>query len=494
MKIRRETVILFAIFVAVFVARLAVAFGSSNFTYDAYFNMRQVEIIRETGIFTFNDSLAFSPHPFMPLFHYVLAFFSLLLPLGVVLKVVPNLIASLVVFFAYLVSFELTKDKAASLFSAMSAGFVPIFFFKTVNSISEYTLVVPLMLVLVYLFLRLDKPYYLHFFLIALFALVLSHPSAILFVAGLSLYLILLYILGAKASRSEMEIIFFSLISSVWIIFLFFKKPLLVHGFSVLWQNLPSQIVSVQFANLDILDAIYKVGFLTFIVGIFISYKYIFEERRKDIHVLISLSFMVLILLFAHLIKLDTGLMFLGVFFAVMSGQGYKIFFEYLEKTHISKSVFLIAVVVIGIFISTSVFTSISYRNSDLFEEPSNREVEAFLWMEDAEKGQVVFSDIREGSMVSALSSQKNFVESRFILSEDIGQRLSDMETLYSTHSQIAAIELLDKYNISYLVFTRRALEERNLTGIKYYSSDCFEPVFENYDASIYKSLCRVRG
>ncbi len=494
MKIRRETLILFAIFVAVFISRLAVAFSSSSFTYDAYFNIRQVEIIRERGVFTFNDPLAYSPHPFMPLFHYLLAFFSLVLPIGLVLKIVPNLLASLVVFFAYLLAFEMTKDKAASLFSAMSAGFVPIFFFKTVNSLSEYSLVIPLMLLLVYFFIRLNEANFLLYFLFALFALVLSHPTAILFVAGLSMYVFLLYVLGTKASKSEMEIIFFSLISSVWIIFLFFKKPLLVHGFSVLWQNLPSQIISVQFGNLDILDAIYKVGFLTFIAGIFISYKYVFQEKRKDIHVLISLSFMVLVLLAAHLIKLDTGLMFLGIFFAVMSGLAYKILFEYLEKTHISKRIFIIALVLIGIFISTSVFTSLSYRSINLKNEPSNREIDAFSWLSGVTPEQVVFSDIKEGFLVTAVSRQKNFVDNRFILSDDAEQRLSDLETLYTTQSQIAAIQLLDTYNISYLVFTRDALESRNLTGIRYYTSDCFDPVFENYDAVIYNSLCRVSG
>ncbi|MBI2134251.1 hypothetical protein HYU11_06260 [Candidatus Woesearchaeota archaeon] len=488
MKLRREALILLAVFLAVFISRLVISFGSSNFTYDAYFNIRQVQVIRESWVFTFNDELSYAPHPFMPLFHYLMAFLSIFFPIGFVLKVVPNFLASLVVFLSYFLAFEITRDRLAALFSAMSAGFVPVFFFKTVNSVSEYSLVTPLFLLLVYLFMRLNANN-LVLFLFALFALVLSHPSAILFVSGLSFYVFLLYVIGARATGNEMETILFSLISSVWLVFLFFKTPLLLHGMSVLWAGIPSP---VQFSNFNILDGISKIGILTFFAGIFISHRYVFEEKRKDMHVLISLSFVVLILLIVRLVSLDTGLMFLGIFFAVMSGQAYKLLFDYLKKTHISRSVFLVAVFLIAVFIATSVLTSISYASTNFFDEPSDGEVEAFEWLSGVEPGQVVFADVREGSMVTSISFQRNFIDNRFTLSDDMGRRMDDLEVIFSSQSQIAAMEVLEKYDVSYMVLTRRALASRNLSGLRYYSQDCFEPVFENRDAVIYRTLCRV--
>ncbi len=492
MKFRKETLLLIAIFLVVFVSRLVVAFSSHNFTYDAYFNIRHAEVLKENPVMSFDDPLFYVPHPFMPLFHYVLAFFSLFISPFLVFKVVPNLAASLAVFLAYMISFELTKDRLAALFSALSVGFVPVFFLSTVNSISEYSFAIPLMLAVVYIFLKLDERKFVLYFIIALFALVFSHPSVLILVSGLVLYVLVIYTLNAKAVRAELEIILFSLILSVWVIFLFFKEPLLLHGFSVLWQNLPQKMIDAQFSAFDILDAIYKIGILTFVAGIFLSYRYVFEGKRRDIHVLISLSSVVLILLFIRLIRLDTGLMFLGIFFAVMSGEAYKMLFEYLEKTHLSKKVFLVVILLLCVFVATSFFASVSYKSGRFFDEPSDSEISAFSRLGDEVRGQVVFADLKEGNLVPAVSGQKSFVDSNLIMSKDISQRLADLETIYTTKSQVAAIELFDKYSISYLVITKKALGMRNITDISYYSPDCFSLIYENEAASVYKSLCTV--
>ncbi len=78
--------------------RLYFAFQSPTFTSgDAYFTIRQVEHIRQTGLPIFEDALSYGgrTYIFPPLFHYVLAFFNLFLPITIVGKLIPNIIASL---------------------------------------------------------------------------------------------------------------------------------------------------------------------------------------------------------------------------------------------------------------------------------------------------------------------------------------------------------------------------------------------------------------
>ncbi len=492
LKLRSEYVLLVAVFLASLASRLFVAFGTPNFDYDAYFHMGQVENIRASLLPSFSR-LFYSPHPFMPLFHYVMALFSLFAPMHAVLKVIPNILASSSVFLAYLVSFEMVKDRRAALFSAASVGFVPVFIFKTANTLSPYALAVPLMLAMAYSFLRIGEKRFVALFVAILFALVFTHPSALIFVSGLSLYVIVLYVLGSSASRAELEIILFSVMASLWIVFLFFKEAFLVHGASVFWQNLPGEVLAGAFSGFSVFDAVYKTGLLTFIAGIFVMYRYVFEGKRKDVHVMISLSLMVLALLALKLVKLDTGLMFLGVFFAVMSGEAYKAFFEYMKKTRAAGNFSAIAVLVASVFILTSVVPSLLYRQSHAETVPSSGDVAAFEWLRNgSSEAAVIFADVNEGGMVVAVSGRRNFVDSIFLLSHDISQRLSDAEKIYTTKSQITALQVMDKYGLSYIVVTERALAKRNVSSLAYAARDCFAVVFEVDGVTIYKPLCRV--
>lgn len=493
MKLRRETVMLGLIFLAALLARLFIAFGSDNFSYDAYFNIGQVEGIKANLIPSFNYGLYYSPHPFVPLFHYILAFFGMFIPLQLVLKVLPNLFASLAVFLAYLISLELTKSRTAALFSALSAGFIPVFVLKTANSVSEYSLAVPLTLFLVYLMLRLDKANSIFLLILSVFALALTHSTSLVFVSGISLYVVMLYVLGSSPSRAEREVILFSVITTLWIIFLFFKEIFLLNGFSAIWHSSSSVFSTLNLDSFNILDAIYRIGVLTFVAGIFVIYRQVFEERKKGVHILISSSLIVLVMISTGLIGLDAGLIYLGVFFAVLSGEVYEASFAYVRKMHISRNLPVVYALVMVIFLLTSVIPSVLYKGSDYFDEPSSSEVAAFSWLaSEPPSSSVVFADLKEGSMVPAVSRHKNFVDTAPSLSADVGHRVSDLNALYSTKSQVAAVSILEKYGISYLVITKKALESRNITGLDYYSSACFDLVYENSEASIYRSLCRV--
>ena len=79
---------LLIIFIVILVTRLILAFSTPNFTYDSYFHLRQVEEIKETGLPNYQDELSYGGRVlrFLPLFHYTMAFLSMMIPLEIIAK------------------------------------------------------------------------------------------------------------------------------------------------------------------------------------------------------------------------------------------------------------------------------------------------------------------------------------------------------------------------------------------------------------------------
>jgi len=94
---------LIVIFLIVLAIRLYIAFQTPLFNYDAYFDLRQVEHIRNTGLPLYNDPLSYSGKSqlFAPLYQYTLAGFSLIMPIDIVGKIIPNIMAALIIFIVY---------------------------------------------------------------------------------------------------------------------------------------------------------------------------------------------------------------------------------------------------------------------------------------------------------------------------------------------------------------------------------------------------------
>ena len=74
--------------------RLFFAFSTETFDYDAYLGIRQINEILETNSPVFNDPLSYGGRTllFSPLFYYLMAFFSIIVPYA--LKIIPNIFLS----------------------------------------------------------------------------------------------------------------------------------------------------------------------------------------------------------------------------------------------------------------------------------------------------------------------------------------------------------------------------------------------------------------
>tara|TARA_Y100000310_G_scaffold5667_1_gene6584 strand:+ start:6608 stop:8092 length:1485 start_codon:yes stop_codon:yes gene_type:complete len=489
----KNHIILFLIFLLTLSARLYFSFQTPYFNIEGYETIRHVEHIGKNGMPLFKDALSYGGRTlfFPPLYYYVLAVFNLFLPMQVVLKVLPNVFMSSLVFVIYVISNHITKNKKIALFTALLSGFIPAFFHNTINDLSVYTLVVPLTALLIFCFMKIEEDKrYVSFFIVLILVLRLIHPSVIVLSSALLVFLMMIKLIGLKQSKIELELILFSTFLILWSLFITFRKAFLAHGYYVIWQNIPAELLSRFFSEVTVLEAIYKVGIIPFIFGLFIAYKYIFIEKNRDIYLLISFAFLSGILLVLRLIELNVGLMFLSVIFVLLFPQAFKMLLGNLRKTHFHKYGFVLIAGVCIVFVFTSVIHSATYANESLEKAVKPEEIRALDWLkENSGEDDTVLSTLEEGVLVTAIAHRKNVGDTNFLLIDDADVRLKDIMTIYITPLQTEAIRLLDKYDVKYIYFSERAKEEFGVYKLSYVDDKCFEMVYED-GVEIYKSLC----
>jgi len=494
--LKKEYILLALIFGLVLGIRLYFAFQTPYFSQDAYFNIRQVQHIRNTGWPLFKDDLSYSGRNFLfqPFFKYILAFFNLFMPLNLVCKILPNIFASCLIFIVYLIAKEITNNTSAALFSSFISGFIPIFFAETVNSVSVYSLIVPLIFFLIYLLMMINKhEKYISYFIVAIIITALMHASAFLLIIALLLYVLFIRLEHLKQRRSELELIIFSTILVIWLNFIIYKNAFLIHGQFVIWQNIPKLLLGQYFSQLSILSALYYIGIIPFVSGIYIIYKYIFKKKNRKIYLLTGFALSTLFLLWLKLIQLKTGLVFFGVILVLLFSKFYSDFFLFIEKTKLSSYKKLFIALLFLVFIFNSIIPTISYTAQVVREAPSKNEIDAFLWLKNnSDEKDVILASLDQGYLINAVAERKNVIDKNFLLIKDAEQRLEDARTIYTTHYETDAIPLLNKYNVKYIVLSKRSMSDYSIIDLNYRTDEkCFELVYDE-EVKIYKSLCRM--
>ena len=497
MSIKRNPALLVGIFLLVLSFRLFFSLSAQEFSDSTtYFNLRQVEQISETGFPQYQDDLSYSGRflVFLPLFHYMLAFFNLFIPIWLVGKILPAIFASSVVILVYLITLDITKDKEAALFTSLISGFIPIFIENTINTVSVYTLVIPLTLTAVYSIIKVEEnKEFVSLYLISTILLAITHQSVFIVILSLLAYLLMIYLEKLRRNKAEMELILFSAFFITWLSFIIFKRAFLLYGPNLVWQNMPSLVRAQLFKEFDILEAIYQIGIIPFILGFFMIYKTVFVDKRRKIYLIISLALTSFLLTWLGVIALDSGLIFMSVFLTLLFGPAYKILTSYLKKTTFAKRKNLLIGIFLLIFVFTSLLPSINYAKSSVEESYDYKEISAFEWVrantgEDA----IIFASLEEGHLINYISERKNVIDNNFLMQVNADQRLGDVNTIFTTKFETEAIRLLNKYDVDYILFSENAREEYEISKLEYvFDENCFELVYDD-STKIYKTLCKI--
>lgn len=492
---KREYIVVGIIFLLVFGIRLLLAFQTNYFSSDeAYYNIRQVVHIKETFLPMIKDDLSYGGKTLYlpPLFFYLLAALSYIFKTEFVGKFFPNLFASCIVIVGYLISAELTKKESAIILTTLLAGFVPIFFSETLNSISINSFVIPLMFFSIYCMMRVidNDKFFIFLFIESLLILRATTPEAIFLIFALLVYLLFAYLEKMKILKIETELIVFSTFMIIWTLFIFFKNAFLNYGLSILWQNIPKELLKNYFANTNILTVIYFIGIIPFIFGLYSIYKFAFREKDKKTYLLISFAVIIGFLMWLRLIELILAITLIGFTFVFLSVKPYTLLLD-LIKTRRTRIIIVCAVFLIVLI--SSILPSIVLASNKINHAYSENEIQALLWIrQNTDEESVILSTLNEGHLIAGIAKRKNVIDSNFMFVEKLDKRLEDVHTMYVTTSQTQAIELLNEYSIKYIYFSKRAKEEYKIKTLHYLDDKCFKEVFSNSDVQIYQSLCVI--
>ncbi len=489
MKLPKKSATAGILFSLVLAFRLLIAFRTPTLDYEAYFHLAQIHSILDTGTPIFTD-LWYAPHYFFPGFDYVLSFFALFMDPVIVLKIVPNVMAATLVLVVFALSLRISKNALGATFSGLLAGFVPIFV-ASANSASPLTMAIPLLFFLIYCFLRINEKTFAYTFLVSAVVLAVTHPIALLLVASLSLYLGLSKLERLQRYPQEFEVTFFIGLLTTWITFLVFKKPLLSQGIAAVWQNVPTELFPSRFDYSNILEALTAAGLLGALVGLWVIYRLVLRQRKREIYLVISPVLTLLAFISLGVTDKTTALSILGGAFAILFGSYVAIISRYVRKTNFVRYRSLVYLAILTLILLAHVMPSWYMAHSS--EYPSPEDVEGMRWIgRSLPQDAIIVASLNEGYMVVAEARRQNILDPFFLFASDVEERFNDIETMYTTPFETEVIPLLTKYDADYVFVSQNTADDFEIERLQYASNKkCFSLLY-NQGPLIYESLCEV--
>ncbi|MGM5484551.1 MAG: hypothetical protein ACQEP1_01635 [Nanobdellota archaeon] len=464
---------------------------TDEFTGDqAYLTLRNVENIMEEGVPLNEDELSYGGRSSVhaPLFYYLLAAFSFLMPVAFAAKVVPALISASLIFIIYAVSLKLTSDRRISIIASFMAIFIPVFTRTTLNSASPITLFIPLFFLALYFFIDLNRRN-ITYFVIAFLAMLLTHPLSILFIVSLLVYMVLIRTEEMNLDNKETELILFSTFFLAWAYFLLYKPALIQTGPNIIWENIPMSLRSFFFPDFNIVKGIAGIGIVPFLSGVYVIYSFFFRKKRKRNYLYMSIMLAVLVALWFRMISLGFGLSILAILFIILFSYYYKGLETYIKKTKIRNRNIVFGVIIL-VFVLTSVPGTFRAAMDNVDAAFDHSEVEDMLWLrENTDKDSVILADAFRGNFISYYSKRKNVADTNFLQAPDPGERVNDIKTIYTTSYQTEAIPLLTKYGVDYIYVNDDLRNVMGIDEIDYLEDKCFERMSNE---AFYKVKCEM--
>jgi len=478
------------IFFVVLFARLYFAYQTPYLENEGYLVQRYVENIVDTGKPLFYDTLSYNGREalYSPIYHYILAFFSLILGLSLTLKLIPSIFISLLVFVVYGLSKKIINNDTLALFIALMSGFIPIIFAGTLINASIYTLIIPLTFYLLYLFIDIDKDKQIGRFVVFSLLLAAVHPSSMLFSLGLITYYLLSVSENFKISKLKEELIVFNVFSTFFIQFVIFKKAFLSYGLSVIWNNVPIQIISSYF-ELDLIGLIYRVGALSLLFGLWGIIGGIVKKKDK-LFLISGFIVSILLLLWLRLIDPRIGLSFLSIALITSSVLTLNDLLSYIQKTKIPSHRMAFIILTFSLFGLSLAVPSFYFASQHISQNiPSDYEMLILDWVNKNSLPDVtILAPLGKGHIITAVAGKRNVIDNNFLFAPDTSQRFEDIDKIYSTKSESEALKLIQKYNVDYVFIP---IETELQYGKVRWTDDtsCFEGLFFG-TPKVYKVNC----
>ena len=488
MKINKP---LAAIFMLSLAFNLFFALQTEHFSDDAsYFVLRQVDHISETNKPMMFDKLSYGGRQVIgsPLFYYIATLFSVV-PIG--LKILPAIALSFTPVISYLIATKITKDNLAALFASFMSAFIPATFVVTLNRLSVYSIMLPLLMLMIYFIMDIKNK--LNKLIVMSFIIPLMHPTAFLLSISFLFYMIIMLSEQLGLDRQWKEAMIFSIFLTALIEFIIYRNAFSSLGFSIIFQNIPEGISSRYFASIDILNAVIISGVAPFILGVSGIIIGIFKERDHNVILLSGFILSSLLLLAIGLIRINIGLMFLGTTLAVASSLSLEKLFKYIQLTKLAQHDTLIKLVTFTFIGLTLIVPSWMNADKNIANAVNNEEVNFLTgFRKELDANSTILADVDEAHLVTFVTGAKNVMDSNFLYIPGIDQRFNDIGDIYTTSSGKKALQLLKKYGTDYIYFSGKTKQLYNIERLRYIAEDdtCFRKVKASERFEAYKVRC----
>jgi hypothetical protein len=295
-----------------------------------------------------------------------------------------------------------------------------------------------------------------------------------------------------ELNRLSKEAMVFSLFLALLIEFLFFKRAFIALGFQFVWQNIPSDILANYFRNLNLIDVIMQLGIIPFVLGVLGFTSGFLRDKSVGLFLSLSAAFSALLLLVLKLIDFSTGLMLLGITLVIASAVILSKFFKYIKLTKFSRvdnifRVALLLLVFVGLVVP-SFFVAQDVINNTLSKD------EALVLQsinDETAEGSTVLSIYSEGNYITALGQRKDVIDTDFLGAPSVNTRYEDVREIYTSVSEVKALQLLEKYDVDYIYFTPGVRNFYNIQNLSYVEDEkCFVEYRKSGEVYLYKVRC----
>ncbi|MCF7798657.1 glycosyltransferase family 39 protein [Candidatus Woesearchaeota archaeon] len=491
---RTQEWILIALLVIVLTVKLYFVLQSPVPAYDAYYGIRQIEHIHQTGFPLFVDDLSYQGRITYSgiVFYTILAGVAVFIPTLLLFKYGSIIFGLLVLFLVYKITQRVTKDRWVALLTTIIAALSPSILTTHLNTLLPSTLFAVLYLLLIFFFFESSKKKFITWLIIAFVGAMLISSLTLVFVAGFGLYLLLLKLESLAVRKREFEFLIFSSVLIIWFHLLLYKPLFFQYGSTILWKTMPRELVVSTLQGLTVPLAVSLVGIVPLLLGIHTIYRTLFVQRSRLHLFLTSLAFVFSIITWFGFLPLAEGLFYTTLTFILLSGPAIKQLHLFTKKTIIPHAKFLFLV---GFFILVilNFLPVLIYQDTITQQAPSLDEVNVFTSLDgmlplDA----TVLGHITEGHLISAQTHRKNFYDMNFILAPNAQQRYTDAKTIFLSQSQTTVLKTLQRYGITHVLITPLTIQDYPKAKRLFENSNCFLPIYEWKEVSAYEVKCRV--
>lgn len=481
------------LFIFVFGIRLYFSLHMQYFSNEeTYQHLRYARNIAENGPFS-TDHLVFDGRKisFMSTHDNILALMSLMSDLDIMAKILNELICAAFIIVTFIISREITKNDKASFIAALSAALIPYFTKSTFNTSVPETAALFLIMVLLLLFLKIRQNKKLSSLYVFILVLASSiSPLILVFTISLIIFFIIASAYNIRLERYEKELILFSLFVSIIIELLFLRETLMASGFSTIWGNIPQKIFRQWFPDLSIVYTAFLLGIATVIIAFRTTYVNLVRKNNPSFFIIFGIILTTFMLLWLKVMKFDIGVLIISVMLPVITSYFFADIEDYLRMTKISDKTNLIIFGLVCVIILTNALPTVSsITKSEAVVD--KYDIAAMEWLKDnSYPEETVFCMPQYGNLIAYFAERKVVANSDFLGIRNIDSVFEDINFVKTSTLKTNVIGTLNKYNVTYLVFTRKL--DGNTFNNNMFNDNCFDEAYLNKEVRILRLKCRL--